>query len=77
MSATNCGFCRRTLKGFFEITRYDNAGEKRGDVRVCSALCLIRWSYEYAARRSLTGIVAAKGAFDRLVESLKGARGPD
>lgn len=75
MSPGLCAHCHRTLRGGFDIVRQREDGQEAGRVNVCSIFCLLNWGYAYALRRGLGGVVTAKGAFDRLVEALKGSRG--
>jgi hypothetical protein len=80
-----CAYCRRELEGtdiklgYFEVTRYDASGQNCGNVKVCSAICLLQWTYAFVATRGMQGAKmiqqrfhAAKEMFNTLIGALKG-----
>lgn len=73
-SVITCAHCRRPSDSYFQVTRIDASGTERGRVRVCSAICLIQWSYQYTIHSGVRLVQGAKGALDRLVQMLRGIR---
>lgn len=75
MSAkTACKHCKNSLErtSHFEVTRFSRKGEREGSVSVCSILCLISWSYNYAARRAVGGVLSVRETITRIGHALKG-----
>lgn len=69
---TVCANCRKPFGAHFVISRHDADKTFRGSVTVCSALCLIRWSYDYAAHQGARAVVATRDTLTRLLQGLKG-----
>jgi hypothetical protein len=69
-----CPACRRPSRSFFEITRFDVDGVRRGAVQVCSLPCVIRWAYGQAA--TSTAMIASRigSTVDEIMAALTGNR---
>ena len=69
-----CKHCKNSLEriSHFEVTRFNRKGEREGSVNVCSILCLMNWSYNYAVRRGVAGVLSVREAIARIGHALKG-----
>ena len=67
-----CAHCHRELASYCEITQYTKGGTPRGSVRVCGLLCLVQWGYQATVDKGVQLTGAAKNAFERLIEALRG-----
>lgn len=73
MSTTpTCAQCRRVTRQHFQITRFDAAGTQRGQVAVCSALCLMRWAYAFGVDTGVRAATTLRDAVTSLIEGFKG-----
>jgi hypothetical protein len=69
-----CVHCKKNMAGYFEVTRVENSGARRGTVRVCSLVCLLNWAYALTLKRGVQGAQLIRNAFISISEALKGPR---
>ena len=70
-----CVHCQQQVNGFFTVTRVDADGIEKGSVHVCSALCLVQWSYQYLISRGVEGVVTVADAIKRVQNMIRPPRG--
>lgn len=68
---STCVHCKRALdRGHYEIRHINAAGQAAPhEIRVCSLLCLVHWSYNYGLRRGVQGFAMLKN----VITALRGA----
>lgn len=67
-----CEQCKRACRGHFEIVRYDQTNTRRGAVRICSAVCLVRWAADFSVHHGVQAVNMARGVIAGLVSAVKG-----
>jgi hypothetical protein len=68
----NCEYCQQVLAEHFCVTRVGVDGKETLSVRVCSMLCLLRWSYMYSGVQARRGVNAVQNAVQKFFDALSG-----
>ena len=71
-TARTCDFCKKTMRGYIAVTRYDAANVQKQQTQVCGLFCLTQWAYNRAILAGVGGVVSAKQALTSLTDFLKG-----
>lgn len=73
-----CAHCHRAFppQGFYTVSRHGGDGNVTGHVRICSLMCLLNWTYGYAAHEGASLAKSVKDTFARIVETIRGGRLP-
>jgi hypothetical protein len=70
---TICLYCKRELRGFYEIKHVKPDGSTSPKlVRVCSVVCLIQWAYRYGVSLGVRGLAGLHA----LITKIGNLRGP-
>lgn len=60
-----CAVCRRQTAAHFEVRRV--GAQTATLTRVCSAVCLLRWGYDFTTRQGATGMALAANIVQKLL----------
>ena len=60
----NCASCNHEIATRWEVRRFDREGTVKGEISVCSLVCLVQWSYDQAIRQGVRMAILTKGKID-------------
>lgn len=66
-----CAACQKTFGAHFEIVRFDVRGARRASVKVCSALCLMRWAYGFSVHAGERVVTGVRDFLSQLVDTIR------
>lgn len=70
-----CNHCRKPMRGYFKIERFNASGASTITTSLCSALCVASWAQNYIVMAGRMGVAQASNVISGLIEAIRGPRG--
>lgn len=69
-----CHHCRKPMRGYFRVERFNDRGQSTVAASVCSVACLLQWTYGYATTAGTIVVGRAKDVWQNVMDLFKGTR---
>ena len=68
-----CHHCRKPMRGYFRVERFNDRGQSTVAASVCSVACLLQWTYGYATTAGLMVAGRAREVWQNILGMFRGA----
>lgn len=69
-----CNHCRKPMRGYFKIERFNANGVSTITTSLCSALCVASWAQNYIVTGGKMVAAQASNVISGLIEAIRGPR---